>query len=378
MSVVGFILTLKNKNIQMNISEKNTKSSKHIYWIQSLRAFAAIYVMMFHCIPFWNHLSNDYLSNILVFISSHGYVGVDIFFVISGYVIGLSLREKEKNIKTGVVFILKRFTRIFSGYWPILLLTIIFAYVGIRPVADIAEKLMDSILLLSKKPDGNILDVAWSLSYELTFYIFSFAAFFLLRNYNFILILSLAFMIIFGYNLYWFVLHENIIFGGVWPLRYTLNGMALEFFLGLYITVIKKDVFKNKELLPLFLVIAALAFTIGTHSIFFANYELLRACSFGLFGVAILCSALTLEACEVKPLKALNLLGDASYSLYLIHPLFLAVIGASLGLLTQTVKDIVIIFMPFVCLLLSIVWYLHVEKHLYKKTTNWMLSRLFK
>ena len=63
--------------------DKNSKNSLYRYEIDGLRAIAVLSVII-------NHFNKDILPS--------GYLGVDIFFVISGYVITSSLvRRENKN-----------------------------------------------------------------------------------------------------------------------------------------------------------------------------------------------------------------------------------------------------------------------------------------
>jgi len=79
------------------------------YDIQGLRAVAVLLVFFFHLNP-----------NLL----SGGFVGVDVFFVISGYLIsGIILHKKEQNKFQFVDFYISRFKRILPAYVIFLLVT---------------------------------------------------------------------------------------------------------------------------------------------------------------------------------------------------------------------------------------------------------------
>ena len=79
---------------------------KYLDHIDALRALSVIAVILFHLNP-----DTFYL----------GFLGVDIFFVISGYVISNSIYEQQILQKKSIIqFYIKRFKRIF----PILFLVI--------------------------------------------------------------------------------------------------------------------------------------------------------------------------------------------------------------------------------------------------------------
>ena len=101
---------MKNKNLTFD----------YLSHIDALRALSVVLVIFFHLNP-----DKFYL----------GYLGVDVFFVISGYVITNSLyQEQYLNKKSILIFYLKRFKRIY----PILFLVIvafIFIYIFFSPLS---------------------------------------------------------------------------------------------------------------------------------------------------------------------------------------------------------------------------------------------------
>ena len=86
--------------------------NNQIYYIQYLRALSVLLV-------FFYHLKFEIFQN--------GYLGVDIFFVISGYVITLRLYEdfKINNTISLKNFFIKRFKRIYPVLVVFLLTTLI-------------------------------------------------------------------------------------------------------------------------------------------------------------------------------------------------------------------------------------------------------------
>ena len=85
--------------------------------IDGLRAIAIIFVLCFH-------LNLNIFNNLF----SGGFIGVDIFFVVSGYLItGLLLKnfDESKSIK---LFYLKRARRLLPAYYVVIFISIIFSY----------------------------------------------------------------------------------------------------------------------------------------------------------------------------------------------------------------------------------------------------------
>jgi len=169
--------------------------------IQYLRAFSVILVILFHVYP-----DNFY----------NGFLGVDIFFVISGYLITKILFEYENLLLNKVLFrfYLKRFLRIYPALFFAVLLTYFLAKLFGPPVQSLSGEIISSILsysnffyIFTEVPYfetifKNPLNHVWSLSAEVQFYLFyPFLLFIIfkitgkdilkIRNYFIILILSL-------------------------------------------------------------------------------------------------------------------------------------------------------------------------------------------
>ncbi|MEL6387835.1 MAG: acyltransferase [Pseudomonadota bacterium] len=133
--------------------------------VQVLRAVAAIAVAWFHIAP---HLAGHLQGSIVGPLLKAGDAGVDVFFVISGFIIWLS---SERATAPGA-FLYRRLTRIFITLWPAVLIfvaAIMLQGLKLPP----AEDLMRSITLVDPAPMDvrHGLYVTWSLTYEVLFYI---------------------------------------------------------------------------------------------------------------------------------------------------------------------------------------------------------------
>lgn len=104
---------------------------------------------------------------------AHGAIGVDVFFLISGFIVFLAAR-RVIHAGCGVrLFLLKRFLRIFLPYWPIaLVLAVAYAlFPGLSAAADPIEvNWLKSLTLIPGGGDYS-LSVAWTLSFEIFFYL---------------------------------------------------------------------------------------------------------------------------------------------------------------------------------------------------------------
>lgn len=82
--------------------------------IQCLRGIAIIYVVLFHISPQ---------------IFPNGYVGVDIFFIISGYLITMILnRSKPLSLSVILNYFSKRIRRIFPAYYIMVIIVVFLAH----------------------------------------------------------------------------------------------------------------------------------------------------------------------------------------------------------------------------------------------------------
>ena len=147
-------------------------STNKILEIQGLRALAAILVLIFH-------------AKLL----SGGFIGVDIFYVISGFLItGLLLKELNSTGRVSLkAFYLRRSKRLLPASFLVLLVTAIFAWLILPPISrgSIGRDLIATTLYISNylfawwENDYQNLNATpspfihyWSLAVEEQFYIF--------------------------------------------------------------------------------------------------------------------------------------------------------------------------------------------------------------
>jgi exopolysaccharide production protein ExoZ len=146
-----------------------------LYGLQHLRFFAAFAVLAHHILE---EASGSPLALVSPAAQRLGACGVDIFFVISGLVMwhatgGFSSQTSAKR------FLARRLTRIMPSYWAWLAIVVALSCSGIafRHVPLGAVTLSESVLLLPPTTSaGLVLGVAWTLVYELYFYLICTAA----------------------------------------------------------------------------------------------------------------------------------------------------------------------------------------------------------
>ncbi|QHE85926.1 acyltransferase family protein [Hydrogenophaga sp. BPS33] len=144
--------------------------------IEAARAVAALLVVFLHAGNMMRveHLTGHVgVNNFFGF----GYVGVDFFFVLSGFVIAYIQRDKLGRPGVALDYLWRRVTRIYPIYWFILLLTIAITLGGKLALGK--EVFLDmsladvpgTVFLLMDSEPPKYVGVAWSLQYEMMFYV---------------------------------------------------------------------------------------------------------------------------------------------------------------------------------------------------------------
>ena len=139
-----------------------------LYNIQFLRFVAAMLVVIYHSaagLP-----ANDSVFQAVFSAGgSLGFAGVDIFFVISGFIMAHT-SANHSGFTDSFDFVRRRLARIFSGYWPFFVLAlVIFGYFRPEHFAD--SNLLKSFFLWPQTLNHILLELTWTLSYELYFYL---------------------------------------------------------------------------------------------------------------------------------------------------------------------------------------------------------------
>ncbi|MDO6387306.1 acyltransferase [Uliginosibacterium sp. 31-12] len=138
--------------------------------LQQLRFIAALLVLIHHVLE---ELHASPLVMLPKFITTVGACGVDIFFVISGYVMWHSTRGFSPEVTAGD-FMRRRIRRIFPIYWSFLCLILLLWSSGLafRSLEYSLPRFLSSIFLLPgiAREEPMVMGVAWTLVYEMYFY----------------------------------------------------------------------------------------------------------------------------------------------------------------------------------------------------------------
>lgn len=132
--------------------------------IDVLRGLAALTVVFSHIIPYWNR----YLGDVWVIVpGAFGYYAVNLFFIISGMVIFMTL-DKCNSVAE---FALLRFSRLYPAYWTTLLLSTLIGVVIFGNAFWLGGFVVNGTMFQEFLGYGNLDNVYWSLTVELAFYL---------------------------------------------------------------------------------------------------------------------------------------------------------------------------------------------------------------
>src|SRR5207244_3567232 len=101
-------------------------------FLDSLRGLAALSVALFHCFNHWVSPIHDQLALVLPrpvqVLLEHADLGVEIFFVLSGFVIAHSLFGHAVTPRFAGNFALRRSLRLDPPYWTMILISVAWPY----------------------------------------------------------------------------------------------------------------------------------------------------------------------------------------------------------------------------------------------------------
>lgn len=340
---------------------------KQLSWVQALRGIAAMLVLLFHARP---HLETVAWMAPLSAITKWGASGVDIFITLSGFVIGYSIcTSNQKGGFSAFKFLVRRALRIYSGYWLVLPFVIIGTLYLFPGTTFPWEKALRSIFLLYPYYLDAWLPVAWTLSFELYFYTWAaLALWFQPRNPLFWILSLLTFLIVWNYG--WMKFSPALAYEARQPTRFILPAFGIEFLFGALLAL---DFSRRKKLNaygPIGLFLACAGVALGTFSYEAFHFELPRALSFGIAssGLIMICLWLECEREWVSP-ALLRLVGDASYSLYLLHFFLLdasSLVRGWLNVHNPALLTSFTLMTPALIIMFSIAWYRLLEKPVYR------------
>lgn len=293
--------------------------------VQLLRFIAALAVVLYHAAPLWSAPP----SWVTAF-AAMGFSGVDVFFVISGFILWHTTRDRRGS-RAAAAFLTRRFARIFTGYWPFFAIAMALWW-WFAPHELATKDWVRSLLLVPMPMDQRVIPVSWTLTYELYFYLIFAALLWLPLHIRFRVLCLLGSCVL-------FVAVALALHGGEgdnpsrsprW-LRPLVSPYLLEFLAGALLCRMREAGIHRGGVQAL--IGSATLFALGGWLNLEDGYALdggaqvaQRVAIFGPAAAMLVYAGASLEARGYRFWPSASvLLGGASYSLYLAHPLLLAV-----------------------------------------------------
>lgn len=346
--------------------------------LTGLRAIAALLVFVHHFA-----FAEEKVGRFLFRFQSELYIGVSIFFVLSGFLITLRYHDEKISLKQYAV---NRFARIYPMFFLLTVFTFVYYYYN--PGERFAQEAIGKDITISFLANISLLKgffddlrftgiaQGWTLTVEECFYFLAPLIFFLLRRNIKILFIVLGFYIA-GSLLVLMPKGENIYgFFNTWQFMFiaTFFGRCLDFFIGIQLTLWFRT--RNKAATKStyytvtgMLLLSFSVFLLSIRDVDEARYPLGIYTNAGLvinnwilpFAIGVLFWGLITEKTWISRLlstKLFELLGKSSYTFYLVH----------MGVISLLVVDLVpiwIIHLP-IMLIISIILYKLVEEPMNK------------
>ncbi len=141
----------------------NDLSVKRVFELDVLRFFAAIVVVVYHLT--YRQIDGDWLFPAVDAFSRYGYLGVNLFFLISGFVIIWSADGRSPK-----QFLINRFSRLYPIFWVSIAITIVALYFLQGITFDFYRIFANMTMAAGYLGADYIDDVYWTLQIELKFY----------------------------------------------------------------------------------------------------------------------------------------------------------------------------------------------------------------
>ena len=314
-------MTINVKNPQNTITfPGQAPRSPKLYTLQAFRGLAALYVLLFHTSGFVT-VKENYIFLFNIF--NKGFLGVDFFFVLSGFIIYYAHKRDIGLSRQFPLYLKKRFLRVVPIFWIVLLPNLLAIWLLPQfTMGGVDSSLKGIICTIFLLPQSGvpILGVSWTIKHEIFFYLIFGLSIILPKKISRPIITAWIFLTF----LHLFRL-EQLLLGQRYDykLDFLFSFYNIEFCAGCLIAFlfIEKRIaitnFQSNSLIILsFATMTFTGWALTSQEIYF-NEILLVGLPFSLllFGAA----AKDFNVQKKPVSKILLFLGDASYSIYLVH-----------------------------------------------------------
>jgi peptidoglycan/LPS O-acetylase OafA/YrhL len=324
-----------------------------------IRFYAALSVVLYHYIS----RPESEVYPIVSEFTKYGYLGVPLFFIISGYVVSLSAKNR-----TAIQFGVSRFVRLYPALWAGVIFTV-FCVTLFSDARFTIWQILSNFTLLNEYLGFEDIDgVYWTLKAELKFYacIFFLLLFGFFQKYRYWLSFWLGLTAIHAISgqpffMGWFITPEysSFFIGGVACFLIQTNG----------ITLFNLFIFLASLIISSFKAFSQTQGFIMDPSVLEKSISVAAICLFYLI-LFLLCTG----KINLTERKALITIGALTYPLYLIHNIAgKTIINNYTKALPESLLIIIVIGFMLLC---SFLINIGIEKQLASPMKNFLLSKL--
>lgn len=299
-----------------NATSANATSTNapRISIVEAMRGLAAISVAVYHfCDPLTTEIPG--------LLHTYGWAGVDVFFVISGFAVPLSLHGRGYTVRNFPRFMARRLVRLEPPYLASIALVILAWhavsatpwYHGPPPSYSLPQVVSHFLYLIPLTSYSWLSAVYWTLAYEFVFYI----------------TIGLSFAFLIRRRIEWTVLAAAAVFATSFLLRAVPDVRILEFGVGLLVMRLVVGEGRPLVILPWLAASVGIVFRLGGP----------------IIGGAVLLAAGAIVLFHKRQLgRWAAYLGGISYSLYLTHgPIGTKVVNLGLRFGSGAAYDVLLI-----------------------------------
>lgn len=292
-------------------------SSHKLVTIEVGRGIAASMVVLYHVA---RHLDKVFGAPLLMGIFQFGHAGVDFFFVLSGFIILFVHYDDVDDADRIVRYIERRSTRLLPTYWIALAAAVAMAFAGHHGAPSVADLVWSASLLPSNH--RLVLDVAWTLRFEVLFYLL----------FGILILKRTAGLALLAVWLSVILLALVTSFHPSWMPGEFYGAYALEFFFGM----VAAYLLRNHNIPHSRLVLAMGILLFGIAALledirFLDGYSNIARLAYGIPAVIIVLGLVETERQSfLRVPSVLRKLGSASYSIYLFQFIFIGTIWQAL------------------------------------------------
>jgi peptidoglycan/LPS O-acetylase OafA/YrhL len=350
--------------------------------IQFLRFAAAMLVVVYHVSSHVRDAGAE-LGRFFSLAEAIGFAGVDIFFVISGFIMAHTTAEVG-GLADGWSFARRRVARIYSGYWPFFVLALLLFWWMNPAYLERASLLRSAILWPA---NALLIAVSWTLVFEMFFYVL-FTALIVTSRHR-----ARYFLVVLTVLLIAFAVYSQFVRRAYDPGQLETMSLAEYYMLSPYLAeflagaILANGLRRRPHGLSWSLLTAGVLLFLAGGWLNTAGFQgqieqgyfvFYRVAVFGAASVLIVAGLVRLENQGRHTPRTVSLLaGGASYAIYLSHTLLLAAtqhVGLNRWLSSHGTGFVQTAFLLYAALVLlhGIAHYRWVERPLHRRFRRWL------